>query len=319
MTATVISLGEMLVEIMRKERDVPHLTPGEYLGPYPSGAPAIFIDAAARLGLSVGFIGVVGDDDFGRMLLQRLSEDGVDTRYVRTLPGYTTGTTFVMYYGTGERVFIFHLRHAAAGQLKPDDIDPRYLKGAKILLVMGSTLAVSDSSREACYEATRIAREANLKLVFDPNLRPELLDVDVIRNICRPVLESSDVIIPSGTEASVLTGVEEPIEAGRKLLELGPELAIIKVGEKGSLAISDGEILEGPAFRVAEVDPTGAGDVFDAAVACGLLKDWSLEQTLTFANAVGAIKVTRFGPMEGPKSVEEVRSFLVSNDVKAWF
>ncbi|HID90875.1 TPA: sugar kinase, partial [Candidatus Bathyarchaeota archaeon] len=126
MSPDVICLGELLVEIMRKERGIPHDVPADYSGPYPSGAPAIFIDTVARLRVGSGFIGVVGDDDFGRMLVRRLREDGVDTTYIRVARGYTTGTTFVMYFRDGSRSFIFHLRHAAAGQLGPDDVDPGY-------------------------------------------------------------------------------------------------------------------------------------------------------------------------------------------------
>ncbi|MCD6089396.1 sugar kinase, partial [Candidatus Bathyarchaeota archaeon] len=96
----VVSLGEILVEIMRKDRDVPHNVPAVYLGPYPSGAPAIFIDTAAKLGLKSGFIGAVGDDDFGTLLIEKLREDGVDVSRIRVVKGYTTGTTFVMYYSS---------------------------------------------------------------------------------------------------------------------------------------------------------------------------------------------------------------------------
>jgi len=310
MCPNVLSLGEILVEIMRKKRDVPHNVPGEYLGPFPSGAPAIFIDSVARLGESAGFIGVVGDDDFGKMLINRLKSDGVDVRYIRVLPGYTTGTAFVMYYSTGERKFIFHLRHAAAGQLCPEDIDPDYIKSAKVLHVMGSALAVSNSSKEAVYKAVEVAYENGVTITFDPNLRPELLSIEYIREICKPVLEKSKVVLPSGTEATVLTGEEDPVKAGTKLVESGVEIAVIKLGAKGSIAVSEEGVISVPAYEVEEVDPTGAGDIYDGAFVIGMLRGWSLERTLDFANAAGAIKVTRFGPMEGPLSFGEVVEFM---------
>jgi len=310
MSPNVISLGEILVEIMRKKRDVPHSVPGEYLGPFPSGAPAIFIDSVARLGESAGFIGVVGDDDFGKMLINRLKGDGVDVKYIRILPGYTTGTAFVMYYSTGERKFIFHLRHAAAGQLSPEDVDPSYIKSAKVLHVMGSALAVSNSSKEAVYKAVEVAHESGVTVTFDPNLRPELLSVEYIREICKPVLEKCKVVLPSGTEATVLTGEKDPIQAGVKLIESGAEIAVIKLGAKGSIAVTEEEVFKAPAYDVEEVDPTGAGDVYDGAFVVGMLKGWNLEKTLDFANAAGAIKVTRFGPMEGPLNFNEVTEFM---------
>ncbi len=317
MSPKVVSLGEILVEIMRSKKDVPHSVPGEYLGPFPSGAPAIFIDAVARLGESAGFIGVVGGDDFGKMLLERLRKDGVDTKMIKVLPGYTTGTAFVMYYSTGERRFIFHLRHAAAGQLSPEDVDAEYVKTAKILHVMGSALAVSESSREAVYKAVKIAVENNVMVTFDPNLRPELLTVEYIREICKPVLEVAKIVLPSGAEAAVLTGDNDPLEAAKKLVDQGVDIVALKLGSKGSVAVMSDGIVQMPAFKVKEVDPTGAGDVYDAAFIIGHLKGWPIERVLEFANAAGAIKVTRFGPMEGPESFEEVENFIKSFKEKA--
>jgi len=221
MSPEVVSLGEILVEIMRKDRDVPHSVPGVYLGPYPSGAPAIFIDAAANLGLKAGFIGVVGEDEFGELLLERLRKDGVDISHIRVLRGYTTGTTFVMYYSSGARRFIFHLRHSAAGQLSPEDVDEDYIAESRLLHIMGSSLAVSESSRRACMKALRAAEKSDVTITFDPNLRAELLDVETIRRICQPVIGSCKVILPSRDEAKALTGTDDPVEAGKRLIRMG--------------------------------------------------------------------------------------------------
>ena len=306
----VVSLGEILVEIMRKDRDVPHNVPAVYLGPYPSGAPAIFIDTAAKLGLKSGFIGAVGDDDFGTLLIEKLRENGVDVSRIRVVKGYTTGTTFVMYYSSGTRKFIFHLRHSAAGQLSLDRMDRKYIAESKLLHIMGSSLAVNEKSREACYEALKIAEDSNIIVTFDPNLRPELLDVETIRRICWPAIKACRVILPSRDEAAALTGIDDPVDAGRKLISIGPEVAVIKMGSKGSMAITRKEVIFKPSFKVSEVDPTGAGDVYDAAFAYGLLKNWRLNRILEFANAAGAIKVTRFGPMNGPSSIREIEEFI---------
>jgi len=317
MCSDVVSLGEILVEIMRKDLDVPHNVPGVYLGPYPSGAPAIFIDAAANLHLNVGFIGVVGRDEFGDLLIDRLKSDGVDIRHVRISEGYTTGTTFVMYYSSGTRKFIFHLRHSAAGQLSPENVKEDYIKNFRAIHIMGSSLAVSESSLKACYKAAKIAKESDAIVSFDPNLRPELLDIEIIREICRPIIELSQLILPSSEEAKTLTGVSDPIRAGKKLVDMGPEIAVIKMGAEGAFAVTrEGKFFE-PSFDVVEVDPTGAGDVYDAAFIYGFLKDWPLSRIMEFASATGAIKVTKFGPMNGPKSLKEVEDFIKNTGKKA--
>jgi len=317
MCLDIVSLGEVLVEIMRKEVDVPHSVSRVYLGPYPSGAPAIFTDSAANLGARTGFIGVVGEDEFGGLLLDRLRKDGVDIRHIRVARGYTTGTAFVMYCSSGVRKFIFHLRHSAAGQLSPEDVEEEFISSSKILHIMGSSLAVNESSKGACYKAAEIARDSSVAVTFDPNLRPELLDVETIRKICEPVLKVSRAVFPSKDEAEALTGIGDPVEAGKKLLKMGPEIAVIKMGSEGALAVTEDDVLFEPAFKVSEVDPTGAGDVYDAAFVYGLLKGWPLSRTLEFAGAAGAIKVTRFGPMSGPFSFQEVEEFIRSTPKKA--
>ncbi len=279
-------------------------------GPYPSGAPAIFIDAAASLGLRSGFIGVVGDDGFGDLLLNRLRKSEVDTEHVRVAKGFTTGIAFVMYYSSGERKFIFHLRYSAAGQLASDDICRDYISKAKVLHVMGSSLSINENVQKACYKAVEIAQDTGVTVTFDPNLRPELLDVETIRKICKPVLSVSQIMFPSRDEAAALTGIKDPIEAAHRLQAMGPQTVVIKMGAVGALAVMKKDIIFEPAFQVKEVDPTGAGDVYDAAFLYGTLRNLPLEKTLEFAGAAGAIKVTRFGPMGGPSSLREVEDFI---------
>src|ERR671927_748800 len=97
----VISIGNMLVEVMRVHLDEPLNAPGTFVGPFPSGDTPIYIDTVARLGHAAGFIGAVGPDDFGRCLLDRFARDGVDAACVQVLPGYSTGVAFVAYFGDG--------------------------------------------------------------------------------------------------------------------------------------------------------------------------------------------------------------------------
>ena len=107
--AEIITMGEIIVEIMRAKEDEPLYTAGTFKGPYPSGAPAIFIDTVARLGHSAKIIGGVGKDDFGKCLLDRLSGDGVDVSDVIENNRISTGCAFVTYFADGSRKFIFHI------------------------------------------------------------------------------------------------------------------------------------------------------------------------------------------------------------------
>jgi sugar/nucleoside kinase (ribokinase family) len=324
----VIAIGELLVEIMRPGVDQPLSRPGEFVGPFPSGAPAIFIDAAARLGVSTAFIGVVGGDadgtpdPFAACVLERLRADAVDTSYVRTAPGHTTGTAFVAYRGDGSRSFCFHLPHSAAALLGPEDVDRTRLSGVQFLHVTGSTLSISESARQACYKAVRLCKAAGGRVSFDPNLRPELMGVDRVRQLCQPVLDQCDLLLPSGAEATMLAqpllASGDPRQAPQRayeraclsLVDRGIPIVAFKRGERGSTVFTSDQRFDAPPLTVTEVDPTGAGDCYGAAFVVGLLQGWDLAAVARFANVVGALAVTARGPMEGAPWRKDVLSYL---------
>ena len=310
MSPHVIALGELLVEVMRKGVDQPLSRPGEFVGPFPSGAPAIFIDAVARLGVSAGFIGVVADDDFGECVVGRLRYDGVDTASIRIAPGYTTGIAFVAYRSDGSRKFVFHLPQSAAALLNPSDVDPDYVAGARFVHVTGSALSISKSARQACYRAVRECKAAGGRVSLDPNIRPELLGIDQVREICQPVLEVCDLLLPSGPEATMLTGDEDEESACRSFVAGGIPIVALKRGEKGSIVYVADRAIDVPSLEVEEVDPTGAGDCYDAGFVVGLLEGWDLRRVARFANVAGALSVTRKGPMEGAPRRSAVLSMM---------
>ncbi|MBY9003271.1 MAG: sugar kinase [Candidatus Lokiarchaeota archaeon] len=313
MRPDIICLGEMLVEIMRVEKDITHGTIGAiYKGPFPSGAPAIFIDSAARmaktLNLTTGFIGVVGNDEFGESIIKKLKYDGVDTSCIRVDQSKTTGIAFNQYNSDSSRKFIFAA--GAAGETSPEDVKEDYFSNIKALHITGSALSISESSREACYKAIRITRKVNPKAIisFDPNLRPEMLDIKIILEISKPVLDETDILFPSGEEAEMLAGIRGEKEACLKLLEKNPKIVVLKQGKKGASIFIEDQMKEIhiPAFKVDERDPTGAGDSFGGAFIVGYLQGWSLEYVLKFANATGALKVKHFGPMSKDSYAEVI-------------
>ncbi len=302
----VLALGELLVEVMRTKPDDPLSRPGEFVGPFPSGAPAIFVDAVARLGMPAGFIGVVGSDDFGQCVVGRLRDDGVDTAHICIAPDYTTGIAFVMYRSDGSRKFVFHLRQSAAALLSPDDVTPGSCEGAAFVHVTGSALSISESSREACYKAVRLTKATGGRVSFDPNIRPELLGIDRVREICRPVLERCDLLLPSGAEATMLTGDADEGTACRALVARSIPVVALKRGARGSTIFTEDQVIDVPSLEVTEVDPTGAGDCYGGAFVVGLLEGWNLPRVARFANVAGALSVTRKGPMEGIPRRDEV-------------
>ncbi len=304
MKPEIISLGELLVEIMRTERDIPHRMVGRvYEGPFPSGAPANFIDSVARMSVpfkfSTGFIGTVGNDEFGESIIEKLKNDNVDISNIKVIENKTSGIAFNQYNSDGSRKFIFAA--GAAGQISPEDIKEVYFTNVKALQIMGSSLSISESSRNSCYKAIEIAKSLNPDAIisFDPNLRPEMLDLNTILNISKLVLERTTILFPSGEEAEMLAGVKGELNACKKLLEKGLKLVVLKQGKEGCTIFSSENVdgLKIPGYKADEIDPTGAGDSFDGAFIVGYLAGWDLQKIGMFANAVGALKVQFFGPM----------------------
>lgn len=306
----ILTIGEILVEIMRRVRDVPFDIPAEFIGPYPSGAPAIFADAAAKLGFTSAIIGAVGEDDFGRIVLDRLRKDGVDVSRIKVLGNYLTGIAFVSYFSDGSRRFIFHLKHSASSRLSAREIDEGYVAMFRHVHIMGSSLSVNRGMRESCYKVVEAAYRNGASISLDPNLRPELIPPMKIREICKPIVERAKVILPSVEEAKTLAGTDNVDLSCRKILDMGVEIVAVKMGSLGSTIYTQNEKRHIPAFKVEEVDPTGAGDIYDAAFIAGLLRGWNLEKIGHYANAAGALAVTKFGPMEGCPTHSEVLKLI---------
>ncbi len=307
----VLTIGEALVEIMRPVREQPLDRPGEFLGPYASGAPAIFAGAAARLGLASAFIGGIGDDAFGRLLRMRLVQEKVDITNVQTVPGYSTGMAFVGYAADGSREFVFHLRHSAAGALNDLLIPASYLSASRWYHISGSFLALSDASRSVCSNVLALILAAGGRLSLDPNLRPELMALDEARKVLDSFLDKADLILPTAEEARALTGANDDETAAALLLGDKERIVVLKRGTQGCTVFSQQTRLDVPGFTVTEVDPTGAGDCFNAAFLFGFNAGWDLTRVAMFANAAGALAVTRQGPMEGAPTVAEIEGFLI--------
>lgn len=313
MAPEIIAIGEALVEIMRPTAGVPLDETGLFQGPFASGAPAIFAVAAARLGRQVGFIGRVGTDAFGRHLKRRLEAEGVNTECLQIAPEDVTSVAFVAYSIDGKREFVFHLHRAAAGKIDPQAFSQEYFSRIKWLHISGSFLMLSDASRAACRRAVELTRLAGGRVSFDPNLRPELMDLEGSRRVFAFYLDVADVLLPTVEEARALSGVMDDEEVARRLLGSVERLVVIKRGSEGSTFFTQKERLDVPAFPVDEVDPTGAGDCFNAACLTGLINGWKLDRIASFATAAGALAVTRQGPMEGAPTVMDIESFLESS------
>ena len=305
----ILTVGEALVEIMRIHRGQPLDKPGEFIGPFPSGAPFIFAIQAVRLGMKSGAIGVVGDDAFGKCIHDQLKTDGMITAGLHTSQKHPTGVAFVAYHDDGSRNFVFS--PGAGVMIQPEMLNPALFENLRCLHLMGSTLAMSETLLEAGHRALLMAKESGAKFSFDPNMRPELISIEEARTKFAPFIDAADVLLPTEEELCALAGASDIAHAIVYYQQQNPEMIIAATqGASGCTVYHGDQSIYVPGFTVLEVDPTGAGDCFDAGFLAGWLNGYSLAEAAKLANACGALAVTVKGPVAGAGKLKQVEDFI---------
>ena len=309
MAKKVLTVGEILVEIVATTKGDGFREPQPLIGPFPSGAPAIFIDQVGRLGTPAAIVSRVGDDDFGRLNLDRLAADGVDVSGIDVAKGETTGSAFVRYRPDGSRTFVFNIAHSATGKLILTPGAEALMARCDHMHIMGTALSAPGLAHVAREAISRITARGGT-LSFDPNLRPEILDTPGLREALDEVLAQSDLFLPSGEEIFLFTQAREEAAAVKELQDRGISDIVIKRGNHGASHFDRNGRTDVPPFSVEEVDPTGAGDCFGGAFVSFWLAGASPETALRYANAAGAHAVTKVGPMEGAATRDELDALL---------
>ncbi len=306
----ICTMGEMIVEIMRNEVDAPLNEAGVFLGPFPSGAPAIFIDTVAKLGHSAAIIGGVGKDDFGRCLTDRLTKDGVDCSLVGEYTEASTGCAFVTYFSDGGRKFIFHIGNTPAAMPKMPPKEK--LPDADYFHVMGCSLMASEAFGREIVKTMHAFKEKGAKISFDPNIRPELLGN---ASLVDEVMAVTSVFQPGVSELLMISGCDTVEDAVKKCFENEIlEIIALKNGSKGCRVFTrDGEFSQG-IYEVEPLDATGAGDSFDGAFLVALAEGKDVRTAAKIASAAAALNTAAFGPMEGKISKESVAAMMAKGE-----
>ena len=309
------SLGELLVEFICTEQGGHHASPAAYIGPFPSGAPGIFIDQAARIASDLGgatvFSGSVGNDAFGRVLLNRLRGAGVSDSLLRTIPGIPTGSAFVSYNPDGSRDFVFNIAHSAAAHFPhgPEASTAFLAAGTCVLHISGSMLG-DPAMRARALALCQTLHRAGVEISLDPNIRPELLRDAGYLDSVRAILGLASYILPSDADAEHLFPGQSFAQFGPPLLAAGARFVALKRGADGAIAMDRSGTYDAKAHPVDVIDPTGAGDCFCATFVTLLAAGRTLPEALRLANAAGALAVSKLGPMEGNSSLPALFSFL---------
>jgi sugar/nucleoside kinase (ribokinase family) len=304
----IICLGIMVADVVgRPLKAVPdpgRLVLVEEMSLHAGGCAINAGTALARLGLPVEVIGKIGDDPFGDFLLSALTERGIGTRGVKRHPEVSTAATMVMVEPDGERRFVHYI--GANARLRLEDVDLGMFEEASILHVAGA-LVMPGIDGEPTAELLRQAHATGVTTFLDTVWD----DTGRWMQLLASCLPHTDYFVPSLPEAQALTGLDDPVDAGRALLDRGVGTVGLKMSTNGCLVMtSDGETIRFPAFAVETVDATGAGDAFAAGFIAGVWQGWSLERTARLANAVGALSVTGVGAAGGVCSMAETLEFM---------
>ena len=255
----VVALGELLIDFAAKSKD-----PDGYptMAANPGGAPGNFLAALNVYGKKTAFLGKVGADTFGHLLLGTLQRAGIETKGVVIDPDYFTTLAFVTFDRAGDRSFSFARKPGADTQLRWEEIDKGLMDEARVFHF--GTLSLTDEPvRTATQKAVTYAKQTGKLISCDPNLRvPLWRSEEEARGQMLWSLQQADAVKISDSEVSFLWACS-PEEGAEKLLrEFDVKLAMVTLGAEGCLLRTKNACFRAPAPKVHPVDTTGAGDIF---------------------------------------------------------
>jgi len=262
---------------------------------------AIFACGAARLGLKVAFIGVCGDDTFGRFMLGEMQKRGVDTSNVIVRTDGQTGLSVILNRGVDRAILTYPGLIAA---LSVSDISEALLQRARHIHV--ASYFLQTKLQRELPDLFQRARSFGLTTSLDPNYDPSEKWTGFDK-----LLGSTNVFLPNEKEARSLTG-ESNVDLAADKLKSQVEMVGIKLGAEGALGVSDGEKVRVASIPVSVADTVGAGDSFDAGFLYGYVNQWSLERSLRLACICGALSTQRAGGTDGQPTLDDAMNYLPS-------
>lgn len=276
----VIALGELLIDMAPGEMsEQGNLT----FEACPGGAPCNVLALLAKANHKAGFIGKVGDDFLGKMLGETIASVGIDATGLVYDRNAKTTLAFVHKQANGDRDFSFYRKPGADMLLEQSDIDPEYIKRAKIFH-FGTLSMTDDKVREATQYAVSIAKDSDCVISFDPNLREPLWDsLELAKEMMLWGMGQCDILKISDNEVEFLTGLSDMEQGMREIQKMtSAKVILVTLGKDGSLGYAGGEILRAEGVRVANVvDTTGAGDTFMGTSLHYILSHGSFEKCNT--------------------------------------
>jgi 2-dehydro-3-deoxygluconokinase len=278
------------------------------------GADSNVAIGLSRLGIDSHWLGRVGADGVGRRVARDILGQGV-TVHALVDPDAPTGL-MIKEKRTPDTTRVWFYRSGSAGsRLRPADVDPQLVRNAALVHVTGITASISESARDSVRLVLELARSSGVPVSFDVNHRSSLWKRGDPAPLYREIATAAEIVFAGEDEAAIVTGADEEdadaLLAG--LLALGPSTAVLKRGERGSIASDANVLIESAAVRVPVVDTVGAGDAFVAGFLSGRLRGDGLAECLRTATAAGAFACMGMGDWESMPRLDEL-GLLEDND-----
>lgn len=257
------------------------------------GQVATALVALSRWGVKTKYIGKIGEDDLGTFSLNSIRDEGVDVSSVRIEPHATTQLAMIIVDArSGDRTILWDRDEKLMyreGELRKEEV------------CSGKILHLDGHDIQAAIQCARWAKEERI---------PTVLDIDKVEPLTVELIKEIDFVVSSARFPKLMTGISDEEKALRELQKMINGFLCATLGEKGAIALVNGEILYVEGLKIKAVDTTGAGDVFHAGFIYGLLQNWDLKEILRFANAAAALKCREIGGRKGIPTLGEIYQFV---------
>jgi 2-dehydro-3-deoxygluconokinase len=276
------------------------------------GAESNVAIGVSRLGHRAGWISQVGDEELGTYLINSIRGEGVDTSQVKMTEDAPTGLYIKERVRDGSNQVYYYRSGSAASRMSKEQIDWDYISSAKIIHISGITPFLSESCHELTMEVANFAKENNIFVSFDPNLRMKIVSkFPSHKETFLRLVALSDLFMPGIEEAEYLFGTNEPEKIIELSLQAGTDQVVLKNGIHGSYYAGKEERGFVKSLDVEKVvDPIGAGDGFAAGVLSSLLEGNPLKEAVERGSVIGAMMVTVGGDIEGLPTLKDIEAFL---------
>ncbi|WP_281685809.1 sugar kinase [Thalassobaculum salexigens] len=282
----LLCFGEAMMELTR-------MGSGDYKAGY-GGDTSNCAIAAARQGARAGYITAVGDDAFGRELLDLWQREAVSTEFVRVDSTAPTGLYIITPSPAG-RDFAYYRAGSAASRYTADDLPVAALRRTRIVQLSGISQAIGTGPLAAGTALIEAARQAGCEVAYDTNLRLKLWDLEQARATMHAAMTRCTIALPSIDDSRVLTGLEDADAIADAYLAMGPRVVALKMGEAGAMIATTTTRVVIPPHRVTPVDATGAGDTFDGAFLARLAAGADAVDAGRYAAVAAALTTTGYG------------------------